>query len=393
MHDGQYLWLISNVPANPTITSLLAAQPNLPAAAAQLIAVDIGQALSALHAADLAHGDVNGGTVILSPEGRALLVECGYAHALAGTTPGPGHDVTGWTTLVRSLAAASGNDALLSKAADDAERIGGSAGLNTALEKLTASATQVPGYGERSALALLASLAPVHTTPVAAPVAPSTPESVTVKLPSPDGAPSLSSAATAPLGDAPTISPEELATRLGKRNEEVLRLGRGVAQAPPPQQVPAAPTWQTPTATYQETRRPAKPWRRRIISILSGATTVVILAVVGWFVVQRLTPLEVTGVAVGIAQPLPANACDTQVDVVGTITSNGGGGAFTYRWVRSDGATTSIFTESVSFGRDVTQVHLLWKFSGKGTIKAKATLQILTPRALESSTDFTYTCK
>jgi hypothetical protein len=89
---------------------------------------------------------------------------------------------------------------------------------------------------------------------------------------------------------------------------------------------------------------------------------------------------------------LPANACDARVDIVGTVTSNGGGGSFTYRWVRSDGEATSVFTETVPFGTDVTQIHLFWQFGGEGNLKVKATLQILTPQPVETSTEFTYNC-
>jgi hypothetical protein len=379
VHDGQHLWLISNVPPNPTVSTLT----NLPAAVATLIAVDIGQTLESLHNAGLAHGDVSTDTAIVTVEGRAVLVECGYAHALAGTTPGPGHDVNGWVGLVRFLAAASGKNELLLSAASQAEGIGGSAGLAAALATLATAAPKVPGYGERSALAVLATIAP-SAAPVApiVPVAPSTPDTVTIKLSPP----------TADSSVDATMSPAELETALGRRNEEVLRFGRGVAAArPPQQQASTAPQWQGSTASYPVAQRPNRS-RRRLISIFSGLITAVILAVVGYFVVQRLAPLEITSVAVNIAQPLPANACDTRVDVVGTVTSNGGGGSFTYRWSRSDGEATPVFTESVPFGTSVTQVHLFWQFGGEGTLKARATLQILSPQPVEAATEFTYNC-
>ncbi len=440
MYDGQYLWLVSSVPASPTVSSLT----NLPAPVATLIAVDIGQTLAALHSANLAHGDVSTDTVVVTVEGRAVLLECGYAHALAGTVPGPGHDVNGWVSLVRFLAAASGNNQLLLNVASQAEGIGGSAGLNAALASLTAATPQVPGYGERGALAVLATAAPTPNTPAAqapataalttntpatntpatntpstntpstntpatntpatntpatdtpatvalatapaaasapiVPLAPATPESVTVRLTSADD------------GAMPTISPAELETRLGKRNEEVLRFGRGVASPRPPQEPAPTPAWRGSTAPYPVTERSHRS-RKRLISIFSGLITVVILAIVGYFVVQRLTPLQITSVAVGIAQPLPANACDIRVDVIGTVTSNGGGGSFTYRWVRSDGAATQIFTETVPFGTKTTQVHLFWQFGGQGSLKAKATLEILSPQTAEISTEFTYNCK
>jgi hypothetical protein len=324
---------------------------------------------------------------VLTADGRAILIECGYSHAMAGTTPGPGLDVSGWVALTRSLAgAAAGNPHLLA-AAGQAENIGGTGGLNAALAALTAAAAQVPGYGERSALAVVAAMIPIASSS-AAPPAPSTystSDTVTVRL---DPTPALVSTSDTEA----TLSPEELATQIGRRNEEIIRFGRGVAAPRAPQETASAPpAWQGSTASYPVARRPNRT-RRRVISVLSGVLTVILLALVGYYIVQRLTPLQITGVAVGIAQPL-GNACDVQVDVVGTVTSNGGGGTFSYRWVRSDGAATGVFTESVSFGTEVTQVHLLWKFSGKGTLKAKATLQILSPQPAEASTDFTYNCK
>lgn len=376
VHDGKYLWLIGDVPASPTLGSLLASGVSLPAPVALLIAVDIGQSLTALHAAGLAHGDVNGDTVVLTADGRAMLTETGYSHALAGTTAGPGRDATSWVTLARSLAFASNNNAHLLDAAEQAENAGGAAGLAAAVEQLSTSASEVSGYGERSALAVVAAM-----VPVAAAAAP----------PPPAATPATEDAVTVRLEDETTLSPEELATRMGRRNEEILRFGRGVATPPAPQQVQPSPGWVKPTASYPTTKSPNRT-RKRVISVLSGALTVVILALVGYYIVQRLTPLQITGVAVGIAKPL-GTACDVDVDVVGTITSNGGGGTFTYRWVRSDGAATEVLTQSVSFGTEATQVHLLWKFSGKGTLKAKATLQILTPQPLQSSTEFTYSCK
>jgi hypothetical protein len=379
VHDGRYLWLVADVPASPTLGALLASGVSLPAPVALLIAVDIGQSLSGLHTSGLAHGDVNGDTVILTADGRAVLAECGYAHALAGTTTGPGPDVSAWVALVRSLAKAAANNAHLMAAANQAENIGGTAGLDAALEQLATAATQVPGYGERSALAVVAAMVPVAATVPSAPPPP------------PAAAQSTSDAVTVRLEDETTLSPQELATRMGRRNEELIRFGRGVATPRAPQEMAPAPAWQGSTAPYPIAQRPNRT-RRRVISILSGVLTVVLLALVGYYIVQRLTPLQLTGVAVGVAQPL-GNACDVQVDVVGTVTSNGGSGPFTYRWIRSDGAATGVFTQEVSFGTEATQVHLLWKFSGKGTLKAKATLQILTPQLAEASTEFTYNCK
>jgi hypothetical protein len=85
--------------------------------------------------------------------------------------------------------------------------------------------------------------------------------------------------------------------------------------------------------------------------------------------------------------------CDVQAKVVGTIRTNGAAGTISYRWVTSDGKTTAVLAEQVNLGTSQVQVPLLWTFSGRSTIRAKATLQILTPAEMEAATEFTYSCR
>ncbi|WP_020520615.1 BUD32 family EKC/KEOPS complex subunit [Catelliglobosispora koreensis] len=156
--EENVLWLISATPASPTVQQALDTGNPIPGAVSLQIAVDCGQTLSRLHEAGLAHGDLNGDTVVLNATGAVTLVECGYAHALVGTSPGPGHDVNGWVALLRSLAQPRPDDTvkqLLLSAAMQAEATGGSPGLAAGLSVLTDAAPGVPGYADRGSLALV----------------------------------------------------------------------------------------------------------------------------------------------------------------------------------------------------------------------------------------------
>jgi hypothetical protein len=372
-----------------------------------MIAVDTGETLVALHSSGSAHGGLSTDTVVLGGDGRVLVSETGYAHALSGTTPGPGHDTTGWVKMLRALATPRPADdakRLLNEAAEEAEAVGGAAGLATALTHLSDKARQVAGYGERSALAMLASLVPI---PGAAPTMPSLPATIpppprdlmpppprleegeTVALATVPVAPGAPPNRTAPMQDPlqeqETLQPAQLAQQMERRKEDVLRFGRGVASLPPPRKADAS--WEAPPRP----RRP-KPWRARIIGILSTLLTLALVAYVGYQIIQRLIPLRVGGATVALAEPLD-DKCDVQARVVGTIHTNGAAGTITYRWRTSDGKTTGVLAEQVNLGTDQVHVPLLWTFSGKSTIQAKATLHILTPSELEASTEFTYSCK
>jgi hypothetical protein len=82
-----------------------------------------------------------------------------------------------------------------------------------------------------------------------------------------------------------------------------------------------------------------------------------------------------------------------QVDVVGTIQTDGSAGLITYEWLRSDGQSSGALEQAVKKGETSTQVHLYWRFQGQGTLDATATLRILKPQVLEAATKFTYSCK
>lgn len=426
VRDENGHWLITAAPATPTVAEALQARIGLPPTTALLIAVDTGQTLVALHDAGTAHGGLTVDTVVLSRDGRIVLAECGYAHALAGTHAGPGHDTTGWIKMLRALAAprvADDAKRLLNAAADEAEALGGRDGLTTALTNLSNQAMRLAGYGDRSGLAMLASRVPTvagtapaaapppqrlednETVAIAPPVAVGNASMPTVPVAAPKTAPKAAPtpapnplAQTAilrdPVADEATMQPAQLAAQMNKQKEEVLRFGRGVAPLPQPQRRPplADTGW---AGDLPEPRRPARrrrPWRARILGIMSTIVTLVLLAWVGYQIVQRLIPLRVGGVTVALSEPL-GDKCDVQAKVVGTIRTNGAAGTISYRWITSDGKTTAILNEQVNLGTSQVQVPLLWTFSGKSTIRAKATLHILSPSETQAATEFTYSCK
>ncbi|HEX6683747.1 MAG TPA: hypothetical protein VF062_13170, partial [Candidatus Limnocylindrales bacterium] len=395
-------WLITGTPATPTVAEALQARIMLPPTVALLIAVDAGQTLASLHDAGAAHGGLSADNVVLSGDGRVVLAESGYAHALAGTTPGPGHDTTAWVKLLRTLATPRPSDEakrLLNAAADEAEALGGRDGLRAALTNLSNQAIHQPGYGERSALAMLASMVPTPVSAAPPPVRLEENETVPVSQLETQRAPQAPQAASPqrtavlrdPSLDQETLKPAQLAAQMDQRKEEVLRFGRGVAALPQPQQQQQQ---RVDTGWGELPQRPKrqKPWRTRIIGIISGLVTLVLIAWVGYQIIQRLVPLRIGGATVALSEPL-GERCDVQARVIGTIRTNGAAGTIQYRWVTSDGKTTSVLAEQVNLGTDQVPVSLLWTFSGRSTIQARATLHILSPSELEASTEFTYSCR
>lgn len=391
--DATGHWLITASPAAPTVAQVLGARIQLPEPLAVLVAMDTGETLAALHQAQRAHGAFGADTTVLSGEGRALLAECGYAHALEGGATGPGHDVMAWVRLVRDLASSRAQDRarqLLTGAADAAEALGGSAGLTAALSGLAEQAKHINGYGERSALAMLAALIPPSPIPT-----PRVEDAATVLAPIPNEAltvPATGAAKTALLPDVPnqeTLQPAQLEARMQQRKDEVLRFGRGVAPLPDVR-VQTAPMW-TGAAPYGRPKPPSR-WRARLIAILTTLTTLVLLAVVAWWIIQRMAPLKVGEVTIALETPIE-NTCDVEARILGTIKTNGATGTITYRWLTSDGKTTPILTEYVNLGEEQVVVPLEWEFGGRGTIDAKATLEIITPEPIQTSTEFTYSCQ
>ncbi|MER6468431.1 hypothetical protein [Streptomyces collinus] len=138
--DGE-VWLLTDRPPAPTLADVLSTgAPGPDAGSVASVLNETAQTLLALHGAGLAHGSLGPATVVLAPNGTALLTETGLAtvlgdevipgdtapppagHRAADTTapraghgagdttaPHAGHragDATAWAALARTLAAA-----------------------------------------------------------------------------------------------------------------------------------------------------------------------------------------------------------------------------------------------------------------------------------------------
>jgi hypothetical protein len=113
------------------------------------------------------------------------------------------------------------------------------------------------------------------------------------------------------------------------------------------------------------------------------------IGVVGVLWWRQRNPLDIVGAEVGTAT---GTGCDVTVDVVGTVRTNGRGGTFSYRWIRSDGGRSDLLEQSVADGAESVQVHLYWTFRGQGTYRATATLEVVAPTASRASATYTYAC-
>ncbi|MEV4466485.1 hypothetical protein AB0J51_23040 [Micromonospora echinofusca] len=158
-----------------------------------------------------------------------------------------------------------------------------------------------------------------------------------------------------------------------------VRFGPGVPTTPPP-----APAWPSPPR-----RRSA--WRT-VTSVLSTLLTVALLAAVGLYLWQRISPLEVTGVTLAVAQPA-GDRCDVTIDVVATVSTNGRAGEIRYQWLRTGSAPGSLLTERVGRGQRTVELTLRWAFSGVGTTTETATVNITSPAPVQAQTPVSYDCR
>ncbi|GID32872.1 hypothetical protein [Paractinoplanes brasiliensis] len=163
------------------------------------------------------------------------------------------------------------------------------------------------------------------------------------------------------------------------RVEAELRFGPGVPATPS-----AAPDWPTPAPA-------GRPLWRRLVSVLSTLLTIVLIAVVGLYLWQRLRPLELESVTVAVPQPA-GERCDVTVDVVATVRTNGRSGVIRYQWFRSDAPPGDVLTEQVGRGRSTATLTLRWTFSGVGSTTETATVNIIEPTPIRSGAEVAYRC-
>jgi Protein kinase domain len=139
------------------------------------------------------------------------------------------------------------------------------------------------------------------------------------------------------------------------------------------------------------TARP-RPRRRRWTGVLSSVLTVAIVAGIAAYVWTKThQTLKITAATVSVTNP-DKIACNSTVDVVGTIFTNGKGGPITYQWTK-DGENLPTGTVTATSGQQQVRVELQWNLRGKGIHHAAAIFQVFTPNVISAqSASFTYQC-
>jgi hypothetical protein len=161
-------------------------------------------------------------------------------------------------------------------------------------------------------------------------------------------------------------------------DDVTLRFGPGVPAG-------VAQKWREKTPRRSPARRVAGGLVTLGIAVLTGLLV--------WWLLRGGPSVEVTGVQV--TAPAAVQRCGTTVTVVGVIRTNGGQGDVSYRWRRSDGQNSGVFTDTVPRGRHSIRVPLRWTVQGSGSLHAVATLQIVSPKSSAGSAAsgaFEYEC-
>jgi hypothetical protein len=144
---------------------------------------------------------------------------------------------------------------------------------------------------------------------------------------------------------------------------------------------------------WREGQPRKRPLARRVFGGLLTLGLAVLSGLVVWWLLHQGGPVaKVTGVAV--EAPAGVQHCDATAVVVGVIHTNGGRGDVSYRWRRSDGQNSGVFTDTMPRGKDSIRVPLRWTVKGPGSLHAVATLEVISPKtpAGTASGSFDYTC-
>ncbi|MFF7214568.1 hypothetical protein ACFZAU_29185 [Streptomyces sp. NPDC008238] len=187
-------------------------------------------------------------------------------------------------------------------------------------------------------------------------------------------------------GATPTVKAGPTVVLPDRVEGDVMRFGPGVTPVAAARANVAAEVWRGTLTPPRQPPPRRRRWPRRYA--LAASVLVAVLLFLAW---QRFGPgLRVQRVTV---TPSPSGpACDTTVDLVAVVTTNGRPGTISYRWLRNDGTSSEVLYEEVPRGRHEARLHLLWTFRGHGTYGARAELRITTPGHRSVTTGFTYDC-
>jgi hypothetical protein len=151
---------------------------------------------------------------------------------------------------------------------------------------------------------------------------------------------------------------------------DLVRYGPGVPAAPP-----AARAELTAERAWRGGPPPKRRRRARVLRVLGYALTVILLAASGVLFYLRFhhTPLHVTRIAI-----VHSDSAACGVTVTGQISTNGGAGTVTYRWLFPIGPPRTL-QQSVSAGQSVVHVQLNLNGVGHGVASQRISLQVLSP--------------
>ncbi|GAA2214651.1 hypothetical protein GCM10009850_101160 [Nonomuraea monospora] len=400
---GDQVWLLTAQAVSPTLADLLAVAPIDPNGAASVL-VETAQTLLALHAAGTTHGSVHPGTVVITAEGVSLLSERGLYDAIRAQVSPRERDAAGWASLARGLAAAVGRGApepaeLFERAAATAQTLG----LGTARDLLVNERGRLPGGRiSRDGLARAArgrsafAQAPSYARPPV-PTPQDEGDIVTLlRVPGQSAGP-LPPGAAGGFGGAGGSSRSSVSTQPQEPSGPV-QFGPGVSTQPQGGETPAQRIWREGRGEAATVHRPggraAKASRaRRRRTVLATAVFAVIMAgaILAWFTLGNTPDLAVK--SINVVAPKKTQGCDSAVMITATVVTNGAPGEITYEWRKNLDKEVVKGTLRTKADQTSYTVPLRWTLRGKSSVKATATLRVLTPGpVITDKASFAYKC-
>ncbi|NDU77695.1 protein kinase [Actinomadura sp. DSM 109109] len=390
--DAPVPYLVTEYIDGPSLQELVAGGAPLHGAELHQLAVAVATALKGVHDAGLMHRDLKPGNVLLSrlgprvidfgiartPEatritakGQAMGTPAYMAPEQLLNDPRPASDIFAWGGVV--LFAATGHrpfggdtvKVIVGQIMNDEPDL---RGLPGNLRGAVAAAMRKDAGARPTAAQLLEMLGSADDGTA--------------------GAPTVAAGTTSPVSSARAPSADPL---LLTRSEA--SVPRSAGSAPVDRTASDTPTSRLPAAFREPGRVPSR--RRRRLGRLVPALllpAVVAGAVHAWtHRPARGAEPVVTAVNVKVDDPRPR--CGDEVDVTGTLTTDGTSGEVSYQWWRSDeDAPEPPRRQAVAKGRTRATVHLLWRVQGTGRHRFTATLTVLGDRPLQDSASFTYSC-
>jgi hypothetical protein len=139
--------------------------------------------------------------------------------------------------------------------------------------------------------------------------------------------------------------------------------------------------------------RPGASRGRRRRTLLSTAVFALVMAgaILAWFKLGSAPELAIR--SIDVVAPKKTQGCDSKVLINGTVVTNGAPGEITFEWHKNLDDEVVKGTLRTTADKTSYTVPLRWSLQGKSTVKATATLRILTPGPVRTDkASFTYKC-